>query len=311
MSHRKILRAAGAFLATLALSFPAYSVGLFRAYVASDGSDANPCTLALPCRLLPAALTAVQDGGEIWMLDSANYNTSTVSIGKSVTILAVPGAVGSVLAIAGPAISVAAPSIVVTLRNLVITSLPGGGGTDGVTVTASNTSLIVENSVFANLGQYGIDVTGSNTLAVSDTVIRNSTYAIVINNGVRATIANTRMTNNVGGVIASGTAPSTTRANVSDSVITGGINGVSSSTNIAGASVAVVIARSTIAYNTYPLSAEAAGGTAEVIIASSLVHDVVYRWYQAGAGSSVASYGNNQLLEYSTSLGSLTTVTQQ
>jgi hypothetical protein len=30
---------------------------LFRTYLASDGSDANPCTLQLPCRLLPAALT--------------------------------------------------------------------------------------------------------------------------------------------------------------------------------------------------------------------------------------------------------------
>jgi hypothetical protein len=66
----------------------------FRAYVASTGNDANPCTLGAPCRLLPAALAAVADGGEIWMLDSANFNTSTVNIAKSVTILAVPGAIG-------------------------------------------------------------------------------------------------------------------------------------------------------------------------------------------------------------------------
>jgi len=70
---------------------------LFRAYLASDGNDGNPCTLYAPCRLLPAALNAVADGGEIWMLDSANYNTSTVVISKSVSILAVPGVVGSVV----------------------------------------------------------------------------------------------------------------------------------------------------------------------------------------------------------------------
>jgi hypothetical protein len=285
---------------------------IFRAYLASDGNDANPCTLQLPCRLLPAAHAAVADGGEIWMLDSANYNTSTVSIGKSVTILAVPGAVGSVLAIAGPAISMSTPSIAVTLRNLVIGSLPGGGGTDGVAITTSNASLIVENSVFASLPQYGINATGLNTVAISDTVIRNTAYAIVISNGIRATIANTRMMNNAGGVIATGTTSSTTRANVSDSVISGGDNGVYSSTSIAGASVAIVVTRSTIAYTTYPLGAETAGGgAAEVIIASSLVHDVGYRWYQSGANSAVASYGNNQFLEYSTSFGSLTTITQQ
>ena len=57
---------------------------LFRAYLAADGLDSNPCTLPAPCRLLPAALAAVADGGEIWLLDSANYNTGTVSIAKSV-----------------------------------------------------------------------------------------------------------------------------------------------------------------------------------------------------------------------------------
>lgn len=45
---------------------------LFRAYLAIGGSDSNPGTLPAPCRLLPAALNAVADGGEVWMLDSAN-----------------------------------------------------------------------------------------------------------------------------------------------------------------------------------------------------------------------------------------------
>ena len=116
---------------TLLLSTAAQAQ-LFRAYVASTGSDANPCNLPAPCRLLPAALAAVADGGEIWMLDSANYNTATVTIGKSVSILAVPGAVGSVVAVGGPAISITAGSLTVAVRNLVIVPLLGGAGTDGV-----------------------------------------------------------------------------------------------------------------------------------------------------------------------------------
>ena len=88
--------AIGGAFAALLLSSSA-GAQLFRSYIASDGSDANPCTLPQPCRLLPAALAAVADGGEIWMLDSANYNTGPVTIGKSVAILAVPGAVASVL----------------------------------------------------------------------------------------------------------------------------------------------------------------------------------------------------------------------
>jgi hypothetical protein len=88
-------------LAGLLLAAGTSHAQLFRAYLASDGNDANPCTLPQPCRLLPAALTAVASGGEIWMLDSANYNSAMVNIGKSVSILAVPGAVGSLVALSG------------------------------------------------------------------------------------------------------------------------------------------------------------------------------------------------------------------
>ena len=91
--------AAVLFVASFATLVPqAASAGLFRAYLSVNGNDGNPCTVQQPCRLLPAALVAVNDGGEVWMLDSANYNTSTVNINKSVTILAVPGALGSVVA---------------------------------------------------------------------------------------------------------------------------------------------------------------------------------------------------------------------
>ncbi|HWD36582.1 MAG TPA: hypothetical protein VG840_10505, partial [Casimicrobiaceae bacterium] len=69
----KLLRAV---VAVLALSATAHAdAGLFRSYLSLAGNDANPCTLQQPCRLLPAALAAVNAGGEIWMLDSANFNT--------------------------------------------------------------------------------------------------------------------------------------------------------------------------------------------------------------------------------------------
>ena len=117
------------FVVTLLLSAPAHAQ-LFRSYLAPTGSDANPCTLLAPCRLLPAALAAVADGGEIWILESANYNTAPVNITKSVTILAVPGALGSVLAMAGDAIDIATAGVKVALRNLVIVPLPGSLAAD-------------------------------------------------------------------------------------------------------------------------------------------------------------------------------------
>lgn len=77
-------------LAALLLASASTQAQLFRAYVSGSGNDANPCTLQSPCRLLPRALQAVADGGEIWMVGSANYNTSTVVVTKSVRILAIP-----------------------------------------------------------------------------------------------------------------------------------------------------------------------------------------------------------------------------
>jgi len=39
------------------------NAAVFRAYLSFNGNDANPCSIQLPCRLLPAALAAVHDGG--------------------------------------------------------------------------------------------------------------------------------------------------------------------------------------------------------------------------------------------------------
>src|SRR6516162_7748613 len=121
--------------AAILIGAPADAAGVFRAYLSSKGNDANPCSVTAPCRLVPAALLAVADGGEIWMLDSANYNTATVIVSKSVTILAIPGAVGSFVSTGGgPAITVPIAGKALTLRNVMVVPLPGGGGGDGVFV---------------------------------------------------------------------------------------------------------------------------------------------------------------------------------
>jgi hypothetical protein len=142
-------------LAALALiASPSFAAGLFRAYVSSTGNDANDCTLPHPCRLLPKAITAVASGGEIWMLDSANYNTAQVDIDRSVTILAIPGALGSVVATGGgDAIFIGTAGIKVTLRNLVIVRL--GSGNDGIGINQAS-ELDVEDCEISNMGASGI-----------------------------------------------------------------------------------------------------------------------------------------------------------
>src|SRR3954466_3122286 len=132
---KRLPHIASVLVAALLMSGAAHAQ-LFRAYLASYGNDANPCTVGSPCRLIPAALAAVASGGEIWMLDSANYNSATVDINKSVSILAIPGEAGSIVALGGAsAMSMATAGSKVALRNVVITNNAVSPGSHGITIT--------------------------------------------------------------------------------------------------------------------------------------------------------------------------------
>jgi len=227
------LRGAVACLATTLFCATA-EAQLFRAYLTSDGNDANPCTLQAPCRLLPAALNAVASGGEIWMLDSANYNTSTVTINKSVSILAVPGVVGSVVSVNAGRRS--ASRLQVSTLRCATSSLACSGaapGTIGVSMNVAS-SLTIENSLIANLPHYGVDIRGG-SLKVDNTTLRNiGIYAFQLQNGASATISRTQMLANKGGVVVAGNNTSTTTASLSNSVISGGFTGVIATSSSAG-----------------------------------------------------------------------------
>jgi hypothetical protein len=260
MSASATLRSALAFLAVLLLSASAHAQ-IFRAYLTSDGNDANPCTLPQPCRLLPAALNAVADGGEIWMLDSANYNTGPVNITKSVTILAVPGVVGSVVAKGGNAIDINTAGVKVALRNLVIAPFPGGGGLHGI-VVSNGTALTVENCLIANLPQTGIYVNTAATVRVADTTIRDNGWdGIDLFNGALATIARVTLSGNVSiGIYVSTTAGTTTKAAVSNTVLSGSFYGYVVTSHTTGTAV-LTVGNSVSTGNSYGLYQDTTAGS--------------------------------------------------
>ena len=194
---------------------------LFRAYLSGSGNDGNACTLQAPCRLLPAALSAVADGGEVWMLDSANYNTSTVSVGKSVSILAIPGAVGSVVALdGGPAVSITVPGLTVALRNVVIGPVASmAPGTNGVEISADS-SLVIEGSLIVNLVGSGVVANGAADVRLVNTTVRNNgEWALRATDGVAGTVSKSQLVGNtLGGVRAEGlTGAAITNVSVTDS----------------------------------------------------------------------------------------------
>src|SRR5215467_12794391 len=56
-----------------------------RTFVSGQGSDANPCSLAAPCRSFAQAITQTNAGGEIAVLDTAGYGTVTINKAISIT----------------------------------------------------------------------------------------------------------------------------------------------------------------------------------------------------------------------------------
>ena len=298
--------------ALLSIAPLASQAQLFRAYLASSGNDANPCTVSQPCRLLPAALGAVADGGEIWMLDSANYNQGTVLVTKSVSILVVPGQIGSIVAVAGtPAMTIPA-SVSVGLRNVVFAGNVNNPGTHGLVVSAGSaaTRVSVEDSLFINLAGNGIVFQNVPVRGyVKNTVFRNNgDHAVLAANGPVVEVTQTRMFGNTnGGVHSTGTNPGTTTVvDVSDCTISGGINGVTAATTV-DAVANVMVTRSTIHDTGTGLNATSADvGHPMVVVTNSTVTNNGSGFVQSGTGSVVKSLGNNYIGDNGGDSGSLT-----
>jgi hypothetical protein len=310
---RTLLAAFAAILST------ASQAQLFRTYLASDGSDSNPCTLALPCRLLPAALTAVADGGEIWMLDSANFNTGLVTVGKSVSIRAVPGVVGSLVSTGGPgtaAVRVTAGGLDVALRNVSIGPIAGGSASYyGVHVTGVS-EVTIDGCVIENLAYEAVRVAGTGSLRVIDSVLRNNAgWAVNAQAGASVSISGTKMLGNGSGVLAYGNLGSTTTTvSISDSVLTGSFRGFDASTAVDTAVARMTITRSKMDYNSYAVRSETDGvgtGTAVVSVSNSLISNNGVAWFQNGTGSTLYSLGNNHVADNGANVGSVSPLGSQ
>jgi hypothetical protein len=303
-----------AFAATLILFTTSPCAQLFRAYVASDGSDTNPCTLQQPCRLLPAALSAVASGGEIWMLDSANYNTSPVTIGKSVSILAVPGAVGSVVATGGAALTVSASGLMIALRNLVIVPQVGAGGTYGIYMTGAST-IDIEGCLFANLTSFAVQAAGTGKVRIAHSTFRNlSVGAVRLASGATADISSTRFTDAYIGLMVESYSTQDTAARVSDSIFGSGGTGIDTYSAVSGGVSRVVVTRSTFQGLDTALQCTSgeSGATAVISISYSMVAGNDVPWILFGADAIIRSLVNNHVTNNTgTSVGSLTTVAPQ
>jgi hypothetical protein len=273
--------------------------GLFSSYLSLGGNDANPCTLQQPCRLLPAALAAVNGGGEIWMLDSANFNTGPVNVTKSVTILAVPGALGSVVASGGDALVVNGSGIKVALRKHVLLNFSAGANGinlsqgaeltveeceiygmsgDGIFAHAPGSTLSVKNTVVRDNANSGIEISGTVTATLTHVqMLANSVAGVAARSGAKVTVSDSVLANhdasgNSAGVLVSGGGGTQTQVVVERSVLNANTNGALAQTSSAGDNVQIALSHDAITHNVLGYGAS---GVASSVIAAVLDDDTI------------------------------------
>jgi hypothetical protein len=162
---------AGALLA-FGLSAAPMQAGPNRTWVSGHGTDSGPCTLAAPCRTFAFALTQTAAGGEIDVLDPADYGPVTIT--KSISIVNDGVGVAAIGTSSGNAITIdAGASDNVHLRGLTIEGL--GSGSIGIQFDTGG-NLVIENCVIGNFVTAGINIvpSTSSSFSVSNTIVSNN-----------------------------------------------------------------------------------------------------------------------------------------
>ena len=143
-----------------------------RVWVSGVGNDANPCSRTSSCRTFAGAISKVNPGGEINVLDQGGYGG--VVITKSVTIDAT-----GVYAAATPLTNIdvitinAGANDVVVLRHLSIH--PFNESRSGIRLN-SGKALYLEDCLIKNFPEYGVDFEPANggSLFIRDCIIINN-----------------------------------------------------------------------------------------------------------------------------------------
>ena len=258
-----------------------------RTFVASYGSDANPCTITSPCRGFAAALAVTSQAGEIIVLDSAGYGPLTIN--KGVTITAPAGVYAGITAAPGQdAVIVNAPNDYVVLRGLDIRG--ASSGVNGINFQAGM-GLIVENCAVSYMGYTGIVVSAidSRVAILGSTLRLNSQYGVAVNVGATVTIANSAIVQNsaMGITAINGSGLTPLSLSVVDSVLTeNGSFGIWVDASNPVSTVAVSITGTAIAGSTMGgVSAYSISGATALVTATgnSVVHNGHGFWMSGSA----------------------------
>jgi hypothetical protein len=300
---------------------PAYAQAT-RTWVSGVGDDVNPCSRTAPCKTFAGAISKTATGGEINCLDPAGFGAVTIT--KSITIDCT-GTLGGILSSSTTGVIVNGAGAVVTLRGLEINggppNLPGINGIrylQGTSLTVENTTIY--NNLSAAPNGHGILVnptSGSARLVVNNTRISNNGQAasgsgISIqatgNTFVNVLLHDVQLLNNPNFGFRIDTTGNNSSigvlATLDNVTISGSSQGVSVFQPIGGAPATAMISRSTISNNT-AFGLAASGVSALIRIGSSVITNSGTA-ASASGGSTIRTYGNNQINDNAVSDGTLT-----
>ncbi|HEY8031151.1 MAG TPA: right-handed parallel beta-helix repeat-containing protein [Methylocella sp.] len=161
-----------AVLLAFGLSAVAAQAQVNETWVSGHGTDSGTCTRDLPCRTFAFALTQTAAGGEIDVLDPAEYGTLTITqsvsiINDSTGIAAIDSPVENAIAIS------AGPSDSVYLRGLTLRGI--GAGSSGVRLFTGG-NVAIENCVIRDFANAGINLspTTSSSFSISNVIASNN-----------------------------------------------------------------------------------------------------------------------------------------
>jgi hypothetical protein len=277
-----------------------------RTFVASNGTNNATCGRTTPCDTFAHALAATSAGGEIDVLDSADYGP--VTIAQSVSIVAEGVVAGIQATSGGDAIDVTGSSVTVVLRGLTLDGL--NTGNDGISFTGSG-ALHVEDCTI-NQFSGGIEVRASSAnntpeVLVTDTILRNNGAGIflVATGGatIQGALDNVRMERNETGVFAQDGAT----VSVRNSVAAFNFSGFAAA-SVNGGPVVINVESSLASDNDSGINPE--GAKATINISNVTVVDNT-TGLSATNGGHIVSFGNNKVTDNTTNGSPTKTIAQK
>ena len=175
-----------------------------RTWVSGVGDDLNPCSRTAPCKTYAGAISKTSKDGEISTLDPGGFGTVTIT--KSITINGGNGGqgYGSIIAAlqTGVIINITDAGDVRKSVRLDWLNINGvSTGTDGIRFVAGS-ALHVSNTLIDGFTSDGIEVTSSNsTVVVENTQVRNCVGTGMRTNGtvgggIKASVIDSYFTRN-------------------------------------------------------------------------------------------------------------------